>query len=317
MREYERDRDEARAALSARKAALYAKSPRLAEIEGELAVCGISAAKLALSDGADLESGIAALERKSAALSAERAEILRRGGRGEDDLRITWKCPNCEDTGFISGKRCACLRQKIIDKNYNASNLRGVLESENFDNFDVRLFSEEKDPKTGRSPRVNIEVMHRVCLMFAEKFDETCDNLILTGLAGTGKTFLCNCVAKELLDRGKTVFYATAPALFRIYDDYRFGKGDASELRGFVELAEGCDLLIIDDLGAEFVTSFTASELFNLVNTRGLNKKSVVISTNLTFEQLQETYTERITSRFHASYKILPFFGADLRSRKR
>ena len=152
---------------------------------------------------------------------------------------------------------------------------------------------------------------------FVADFDhpDTFSNLYLYGDTGIGKTFLSNCVAKELLDRGHSVIYFTAFQLFDILSKGVFEK-DEDALAAHQNIFT-CDLLIIDDLGTELSNSFTTSQLFLCLNERILRKKSTIISTNLGMNQIADIYSERVLSRISSNYTLLKLFGADIRILKR
>ena len=78
----------------------------------------------------------------------------------------------------------------------------------------------------------------------------------------------------------------------------------------------GIDVFNIDDLGTELNASFTNSELFNLLNSRLLDNKKTIISTNLSITDITNTYSTRISSRLLENYELLYFFGDDLRIKK-
>lgn len=150
---------------------------------------------------------------------------------------------------------------------------------------------------------------------FIKSFDQEFQNLLLYGEAGTGKTFLCNCIAKQLLDDGFSVIYFTAFQLFEILEKQKFQND--SEVSGHFQNIFDCDLLIIDDLGAELSNTFTVSHLFLCLNERLLRKKSTLISTNFDLNLLSKTYTERISSRVLSNYNIIELFGDDIRIQKK
>ena len=137
---------------------------------------------------------------------------------------------------------------------------------------------------------------------------------MIYGNAGVGKTFLSNCIAGELLNRGKGVIYLTAYQFFDQLADYTFRRGanNAQTLPAFLH----CDLLIIDDLGTELNNSYINSQLFLCINEGILNKKSTIISTNLSLEQINRSYTERVFSRIIQSYTLLHIYGEDIRIKK-
>jgi DNA replication protein DnaC len=196
------------------------------------------------------------------------------------------------------------------------SNLGKVFERENFDSFNINYYSEVVCPVYGLSPRANMGRIWRVALEFVEYFGKRCENLYFYGDTGLGKTFLTNCIAQDLLNEGHTVLYATATQLFKQVEDTRFNREKSA--KGLpLQAAYEVDLLIIDDLGTEFITSVTNSELFNFINVRLLDKKSTIISTNLGIEELKNTYSERISSRIEGEYNLLHFVGDDIRLRKK
>jgi DNA replication protein DnaC len=170
------------------------------------------------------------------------------------------------------------------------SNLGKVFERENFDAFNINYYSETVDPYSGLIPRKQMSAIWDVVLRFVKDFGERYENLYFYGNPGLGKTFLTNCIAQDLLNKGHTVLYATAAQLFKQVEDARFGR----EKRGHslpLQAAYDVDLLIIDDLGVEFITTVTYSELFNFINSRSLDRKPTIISTNLDTEELKETYS--------------------------
>ena len=134
-----------------------------------------------------------------------------------------------------------------------------------------------------------------------------------------GKTFMSNCIASELLKKGKTVLYQTAPVLLESVIDYKMSKQKDTQNNFYKSILEA-DLLIIDDLGTESLNSMKLSELFTIINTRilNLNQKSTktIISTNLSINDIFRNYEERIGSRIAGYYDILLFFGDDLRFKK-
>ena len=150
---------------------------------------------------------------------------------------------------------------------------------------------------------------------FVNSFGESSRNLFLYGDTGVGKTFLSNCIAKELINRSFSVLYLSAFELFDPLAKSKFDKDeDAAEMN---EHIFDCDLLIIDDLGTELPNSFTVSQLFLCINERLVRRKSTIISTNLSLESLVETYSERTFSRITSNYTILKLTGDDIRIKKK
>ena len=213
--------------------------------------------------------------------------------------------------------KTAGFKQAIINTVYAQSNIRQILRIENFDNFRYDFYSkEEKNPLTGLSSYETAQKAVRECHYFIDDFDHKPKNLLFYGKTGVGKTFLTNCVAKELLDHGYSVIYFTAFQLFDILSKGVFEK-DSDAIATHQNIFD-CDLLVIDDLGTELINSFTSSQLFLCVNERLIRQKSTIISTNLSVERIKESYSERTFSRILDSYTFINLFTEeDIRKQKR
>lgn len=313
MREYEYDRDKAALISRNRLNEAYERLPRVKEIDAELSMLGISASKGIISGDGDTAGLVSHLSNESKRLVAEKDTLLKNAGFTADFFTNVYKCAACGDTGYTGGEVCGCFKRRLIAKFYEMSNLSGILKRENFDTFNINHYSNETDPKTGVSPRANMNRVWTAALNFVKNFDTEFNNLLLYGDTGLGKTFLCNCIAKELLDAGKTVIYVTSPQLFKMVESIRFDKDSGDEPEQFMEMVFSSDLLIIDDLGTEISTVVTASELFNIINTRLLNRRHTIISTNFSPPEYADIYSDRITSRLFGNYLFLKFFGDDIR----
>lgn len=319
LTEYEKKKMQAIYEAEQRKIELYQKEPKLQDIEDSLSKEAISVSKkiLTTKDTSLLQD----LNKKIDSLKQEKQEILKKLGKDESYLKPCYECLDCNDTGYITNSyestMCHCLKQKLFNLEYNKSNLSN-LEKENFEHFSFDLYSNEVDEnkyKSKISPRENIEKIKNISLKFIKNFDDENEkNLLFTGNTGLGKSFLSSCIAKELLKKGKTVLYQTAPVMLDTIMDYRFGKANTS--KDIYDNLLNVDLLIIDDLGTECINNMKFSELFNIINTRLLNSNKVtktIISTNLSLDNLFSTYDERIVSRLVGNYNICYFFGEDIR----
>lgn len=299
--------------LQKRKTQLYLKYPRLKELESLIASVSVHFARLLL-DGD--EQAMAQLKQTLAHYRTERAKILASAGLTDRYLEPPYTCPDCKDTGYIGSKRCHCFEQAAIDLVYTQSNIRSVLEEENFTHYSFTYYSEtKKSDTTGLTYRETAQDAVRESLLFLKQFDTEFQNLFLYGDTGTGKTFLSHCIAKELLDTGHSVIYFTAFGLFEVLEKHKFEKD--REASSSMQHIFDCDLLIIDDLGTELSNSFTVSQLFLCLNERILRKKSTIISTNLGIDQLSIIYSERIFSRITSSYTMLKLYCDDIRLQKR
>jgi len=309
--EFEKKRTHKEIDQNKRKRQLYASYPRLKNIAQQLNNIGIELAKSSISN-LDATDEIKNFEKKSKDLIKERNTILKDAGLPVDYLEIKYDCLTCKDTGIVAQGACSCFTKALIRKYYQQSNLDRILMAENFDTFQLDYY-DNNDNKFGVSPRLNIQNIYLKALNFVEKFDTQYENLYLYGNSGLGKTFISHCIAKELLDKGKSVIYQTATDLI---DSIRKNKFNQNIQVNTLSYLYQCDLLIIDDLGTESLTDFSNNELFNLINHRLMNQKSNVISTNLSLSELQKRYNTRLTSRIVGNFVFLKFVGDDIRLKK-
>ena len=312
LREYDERQLQNKTILETRTKELHQKIPKLLEIEHCIAECSVASARK-LFDGDS--NAITALKQQLNELRSQKARLLKEYGYPADYLSPVYSCPDCKDTGYIDGKHCHCFTQKIIDIIYDQSNLKDILVYENFSNFSLEYYSKDEIDTNGLSSLKAAMNAQEDSLEFVKTFDTAFSNLLFYGDTGIGKTFLSNCIAKEVLDKGHSVIYFTAFQLFDILSMGVFDK-DKKAMTAHQNIFE-CDLLIIDDLGTELINAFTNSQLFLCLNERILRKKSTIISTNLNMQQLMEIYSERTFSRILKYYKIIKMFGDDIRIKKR
>ena len=288
--------------------------PELPELDKEIRVLALAHAKARLTrqDGAaDLSSDITAISRK-------KEQLLISHGFSSDYLKPVYTCPDCQDTGYIDGKKCSCLEKEIVNFLYSQSNLKDILDYENFSHFNLEYYPDDyTEEATGLTPRDNIRNVLSAVRAFIKNFSTESGNLLLYGNTGVGKTFLTNCIAKELLDKSYTVVYLTSVKLFDILETNKFDKEiSRTEKEASLSYILASDLLIIDDLGTELNNSFTSSQLYHCIDTRLTRHCSTILSTNLSFDDLREHYSERIFSRITSNYTLLKITGDDIRLRK-
>ena len=312
---YERKRDKAESELEYRIKDVYSQIPEIKSIDDEVSKIGLELAKLVLLNPQDKDSIIAQSKDKMHELKLKKEELLNRYSVPNGYLDLQHSCNVCKDKGFLqNGHKCNCLKQEIINEAYKMSNLSRMLENQNFNNINTNIFSDEIFEDSNISPRQNFLQIVSTCESFVFNFDRDNDeNLLFYGDTGLGKTFMCNCIAKSLLDRGHLVIYQTAFKMFEIIEDYKFKNSENHISKDNYDNLFDCDLLIIDDLGTELTNSFTNSELFNILNTRLLTGKKTIISTNLSPMQLGSNYAQRIFSRIFDRFKMVKFIGNDLR----
>lgn len=313
IRAYEQKQLHNRNVLDKRYETVYAALPELKELHQMISKLSVQQARKLL-EGDD--NALQELKAQIKTLSARSKDILLAGGYPADYLEPIYECNDCKDTGYIGNHKCHCFQKAVVDLLYTQSNLKHVLERENFDTFSFAYYSNNHvDPKTGTSSLANIKKAHAVARDFVASFEEEFNNLFIYGDTGVGKTFLSNCIAKELMDRSHSVIYLSSFELFDILAKSKFGKdADADQMN---EHILSCELLIIDDLGTELANSFTVSQLFLCLNERLLRRKSTVISTNLSLEALVDMYSERTFSRITSNYTMLKLTGDDIRIKKK
>lgn len=295
--------------LENRKKEIYRKIPQIKKIDDYIKDLAIKSCKnLYKNPSSNLVMDVT---REIMDLKKEKERILISCGFDKDYMSIKYNCLYCKDTGFLEdGSKCSCLKKLVIDNLYKTSNLNHTLKKENFIHFDENIFSDKVYEKEGMSPRENIKKIKEISKKFIDSFKEDNDfNLLFYGPTGQGKTFMINCIAKELLDRNFSVIYLTAYEIVELLENKRFKKVDDKKY----DLLFESNLLIVDDLGIELVSSFTNSEIFNIINTRLIRGKKTVISTNLSPKELSEIYTDRVFSRVFQKFMPLKFFGEDLR----
>ncbi|MEF9992695.1 MAG: ATP-binding protein [Paraclostridium sp.] len=312
---YERTREKSERELQERKKKVYSRIPEIKAIDDEIGTIGLKLAKLVLLNPKDKDSILNETKIRMNELKQKKELLLLDNKVPQGFLNLKHECSICKDTGFLSnGHKCNCLKQKIVNEAYNMSNLSRVLHNQNFSTFDGSIFSTKREDSSGVSPQENILEILSICEGFVINFDKDNDeNMLFYGDTGLGKSFMSNCVARELLDRGYLVIYQTAFKMFEIIEDYKFKNTDEHITKDNYANLFNCDLLIIDDLGTELTNSFTNSELFNILNTRLLSGKKTIISTNLSPMQLGDIYTQRIFSRIFDRFRMVKFIGNDLR----
>lgn len=244
-------------------------------------------------------------------LKINKMDYLEKSGYPRDYLEEIYTCKDCHDTGINQDdEKCHCLKKLIVSELYDMSSISYMLDRENFDKFDLNIFSEKVYEKYQMSPRENMTNILAISKKYIRDFHEKNDlNLLLWGPTGQGKTFLLNCIAAELIKSDVIVIYQTAYEILKTIEDRKFKNIEDDKYNLYFE----ADLLIVDDLGIEFVNSFTTSEIFNIINTRLLRGKKTLISTNLSPKELSETYTDRVFSRVFQKFVPIKFFGPDLR----
>ena len=313
--ELRRRRSHAESTRDKRHDELLLQCPDLGKIEHAMAETGMEVSR-AILQGGDVKTAVDNIAKKNLTYQKQRETLMEKIGHSKNYLEPPYTCSICKDEGFVNGRICTC-HQKLL-RDIACRNLSAVspLTISSFESFNLSYYPSTPEAETGVSPRQRMEEIYRYCLNYAENFSETSSSLFLYGATGLGKTHLSLAIAGKAIDRGHGVVYGSAQNLLNKLQNEYFGR--SNEPRGTTEqLLQDCDLLIIDDLGSEFPSSFTVSAIYNILNSRLLTEKPVIISTNLSLRELEEKYSQRITSRIIGNYVSLRFFGRDIRQLKR
>lgn len=313
MRMYEQKRLRTHDLMDRRFEEVYKKIPRIREIDSSVSHSGVEKAKALIDGNTDALSDF---RKQLASLTKEKKQLLLSNGYPSDYLEPVYECPDCHDTGYINGRKCRCFRKAEIDLLYTQSNLQDILLKENFSAFRLDYYAADYiDSISKKSSLEMAKEAFSVCRSFADSFSHEFQNLLIYGNTGVGKTFLTHCIAKELIEQLHSVIYLTSSQLFDLLGKREFGGTQENAHAG--SLLEDCDLLIIDDLGTELTNSFTVSQLFICLNDRIIQKKSTIISTNLSLNEIKLIYSERTFSRISSNFRLLKLAGDDIRIKKK
>lgn len=290
---------------NAELAAVYAQIPELEKIDLTLSRIGSNAAIAALSGNFE---GLENLKNESSVLTARKAEILRDAGIEKP----AFSCNMCSDTGYVNGSYCECVKRLAKQMTFENMSKQMPITTEKFENFDLKYYS-DKPNADGLVPRKKMTEVLKIAKEYCINFGNGSKNLLFMGNTGLGKTHISLSIASEIIEKGYGVIYGSAQNLFSEVEKEHFAyTGDTEKMDALLNV----DLLVIDDLGTEFMSSFTQSVFYNIVNTRILNNHPTIINTNLSFAELEQRYTPRISSRFLGNYQMIKFFGTDIRQQK-
>lgn len=291
-----------------RREEIYARIPELVLLDEKRAEAGALAVRLATG------GSTAASEKRLQQLreiSTRRQQLLAQHGYTEGDLQPRYTCARCNDTGIDGGTTCGCVQEEVKKMRRDRIHQAGPLVLCSFDNFDLSYYPLEMQGEA-ESPRQVMAENLRECRDYAACFGPRSDNLLLFGNAGLGKTHLALSIAGEVLEKGYDVIYVSAQTAFSEISAQRYSDDNA-----LFESMMQADLLIVDDLGTEYIDAFVLSKLYELINGR-LASRPTIYTTNICDDMLLRTkYTEKIASRLLGSCSRLPFLGKDIRLQPR
>lgn len=289
---------------AAKISALEVSNPEFVDVNARLSKLGASIAVTALSNDGEK---LSALRSELETLTAKKEEMLKNAGVSP----ILYDCPMCNDTGYVSGKICECVKQIAKHLLISSAKSEFPIDQSRFENFDLNYYSAADE--NGINPRKRMTRIFKICREYALNFNgSTSENLLFMGGSGLGKTHLSLAIVSEVLEKGYDVGYFSSYNLFSAMENEHFSYQNNDTYLAAIN----ADLLVIDDLGSEFVSPYIQTCIYNVINTRLLSKKPTVISTNLTMKEIENRYTPRISSRFVGSYNAVKFEGKDIRQLK-
>ena len=306
MKTYEEKQLASRQELDAKIAHVNKNVPRYRELSEQISSLAVKQAFLMLEQDAGNKEEF---KNTLSKLRKEKEQVLLDAGYPSDYLEPVYVCPDCKDTGYIGLEKCHCFKQQIINLLYQQSNIHEMLKETNFSNLSYEYYEGEDF--------IRFENAVKTCKDFIDCFNSDYHNLFFYGTVGTGKSFLSGCIAKELIDQGKSVIYFSSTGLFEKLTALSFDYNAKEDKAELYEDLYSCDLLIIDDLGTELTNNFSSSQFFSCLNERILRKKSFIISTNLSLQELRDRYSDRIFSRITSNFKLCKITGPDIRMYKK
>lgn len=299
-----------------RRTEIFDQLPHAAELEKKIMNSGIRATRAVLAGGSVTEE-LERLRKENLSMQQELKQLLIHNGYDENALEPSFHCKRCDDTGYYeeNGKTlmCTCLKQMLTECACEELNRHAPLKLSTFDSFSTDLYPDQQNAN-GLNPRIHMERVARFCKDYAYHFTGCSRSLLMCGATGLGKTHLSLAIANEVIRRGYSVIYVSAPAVIAHYEKQMRGRFENDEL---LDMATDCDLLIIDDLGTEFINQFSVSHIYNLINSRLLSRKPLIINTNLSMRELEKNYSNRLVSRLNGEADKLNFVGKDIRIEKK
>ena len=289
-----------------RKESLINSFPEISFIDSEISRLGILLLQNSISGNNDNCENI---KNEINDLRSNRKNIIN-DSSSPDLFREYHYCEKCNDTGFLpDGHMCECVISLMKRFSADTVNMSSGMTPCHFDSFSLDFYSSDTDPDFHGIPKERAEKNLKAAKSFTADFPD-CRDLLIVGDTGLGKTHLAMCIASEIIEKGYYVIYCSAPTvLSKIETEHFSGQGNES-----LEKLKEADLLILDDLGAEFITPYLITVLYDLYNSRILSGKKTVFTSNIiNISELETRYGEKISSRLRGNCRILPFFGDDIR----
>lgn len=308
-RQLERRRSENQAEADRRRREVYRKIPEYRVLEQQLADTSSRLIALILQHTDNIKDKVEELSKENLDIQKSMEQLLQTAGFSGDYLEPVYTCPKCHDTGSADGRRCDCFERLMLSAAAEQMNAVSPLTLSSFDSFNTALYPDVTEPAMNATQREVMESNLSFCRKYAENFTLESGGILMTGATGLGKTHLSLAIADTVIKKGYEVIYGSVPELLRTIEKEHFGRASGDT----TEVLTGCDLLILDDLGAEMDKPLYTSVLYELINARVSRRLPLIVSTNLTGGGLRERYQDRISSRLF-SFELLMFCGRDIRT---
>ena len=299
-------REQAERLCDMRRKEFIEKYPQLTDIENDMKNAALQVIKSVGGNGERVD--ISAIAKRNLEAQRAKAELIKNAGYPEDYLEIPYTCKKCKDSGILNGKLCDCHLQLLQQLSVGELSCSPLLAKSTFETFDVNLYSDIKDRSLGYSPREYMRGCYEMLKAYAENFTPNTNSFFFCGGTGLGKTHLALAVLNKVTSNGYSVYYNTTGKIIKQLKNESFGRSDSS----IEEEINSSDLVIIDDLGAEFESDFGNASINELVNDAILNGKALIIISNLSVSELEARYGQRLTSRLNG-FEVLEFTGEDIR----
>ncbi len=303
-----------------KRAEIFKELPEVEQIDKELQKTMPKVLAIAFRKGEDPQKAIAKVRMENLATQQRRRDLLSQHGYTEFDLDDTPRCKHCDDSGWIGATMCQCLQRICAEEQTKELSLLLNIKEQAFQKFQLDYYSDTIWQAYGRSPKLNMQKVLKLCQYYANEFPHfAANNLLFHGEPGLGKTFLSACIAKVVAEKGYSVVYDTAGQIFSSFEEGKFSREtqELQEAKSLMQKYLRCDLLILDDLGSEMTTPFVKATLYQLINTRLIEGRHTIISSNFDVEYLQTRYGKQIASRLIGEYEDILFFGEDIRKLKK
>lgn len=309
-KELQRRKEKAESQQLQRSLEISEISPEITILQKKLQNTCLELMQLVINKDADTPNIIEDIKQRNLRTQDSIRELLKLIKGDPDYLEIHYTCSKCNDTGYCQGKRCSCLEELLQKYSAEELNENCLIELHDFSSFKLNYY--DKDLVNGISPYEKMKWNLNYCKNYVETFSSKSPSMFFLGRTGLGKTFLSSCIAKALLEKGVKVVFGSIIEFLRKIEDEHFGRADGNTLDTLIS----AELLILDDLGSEFQTSFTETALYDIINSRINLLKPTIISTNLSQSEISQKYNERIVSRITGCFTPMYFLGKDIRHQK-